>query len=140
MSAARKIDSDREAHPDWVVVARLMWGQQPLCEPAESEIRAAVWILLDRGRNIAQINRETVLSEEAIDRTVQMRRLARKPDTVPRPEGGLTPQLARALAPSRELRLMLFGVGQVAGSKFAPYSTEPATVTSLAGALLAPVG
>jgi hypothetical protein len=140
MTAARVVDEDREKNPDWVICARIMWGQDPLCEPSEAEIRAAVWILLDRGRNIVQIKRDTVLTDQQVDRTVELRRLARQPDTGPRPCGGMTPKLARKLAPSPQLRWVLTGVGKVGGSSLAPYLAEPAAVMLLAGALLAPVG
>lgn len=140
MTDAREVDTDREANPDWVVCARLMWGQHPGCTPAESEIRAAVWILLDRGRKAAQIKRDTALTDQQVDRVVELRRLARKPDTASRPCCGITPQLARKLAPALALRWILHGAGAVGASTRAAYLEEPVAVTELAGALLAPVG
>jgi hypothetical protein len=104
------VDEDREARPDWVVVARIMWGQDPRCVPAESEIRAAVWLLLDQGYGQMEIVRHTRLPEKVVNRVHDLRKFSQEPDRQRGPNGGRRPQDARAMAPTPEMRNLVYGV------------------------------
>lgn len=85
--------------PDWVIAHRLVCGAEAGRKPTEAEIRLAVWFLLDQGRNVAEIVEDTVLSEKAVTRVYDLRRLAMKKNRPRGPGGARNPQDARALAP-----------------------------------------
>jgi hypothetical protein len=104
------VDEDREARPDWVIVARIMWGEPPLCEPTRSEIRAAVWLLADQGYRQSEVIRHTRLPKRAVESVYDLRKLAQEPDRKRGPHGGRRPQDVRELAPTQELRDILHGV------------------------------
>lgn len=96
----RPSDDPRESEPpDWVIAHRLVRGKAPGRNPTEAEIRLAVWFLLDQGRTVQEITEDTALSENAVTRIYDLRRLATKKDRPRGPKGARNPQDARALAP-----------------------------------------
>jgi hypothetical protein len=109
MTTAEVIDHDRQARPDWVVVARIIWGQPVGCEPTESEMRAAVWLMYDQGYGQGEIIAHTGASKKFVERVAHYRRMVARPS---RRRSGQRPAKTnyRALAPSRQLRHILAGV------------------------------
>jgi hypothetical protein len=104
------IDADRELRPDWVVIARIMWGEDPQCDPTEAEVRLAVWLLLDQGYTPRQVETHANLEEAHVAGVATLRKFAAQPDRPRGRNGGRNPADARAMGPTRELRAVLAGV------------------------------